>query len=580
MNESTTTEVSIVLDLQQFVASLAKIPGISQETVNQVQKIFGTVKSLEVPIDPSKIHQVGVQFNNVGQSAQSLNNIVSDVPLAFQNLDMGIVAVSNHINPLINDLLRAKTPTVSWKSAIGDVTSGLVGVGGLSIAFTLITIAIKAVSSIMSEGAEETEKMKDAVKGLRNELERASYQTLKQKEIEARIKLMDAENKLIKEQYELKIKGEAAQKNYRPLDQSTLGTKETKEEVNLARERLKVITEYQDKLGLVSQQENRIAELREKRKGLRSEVAIKDIDAEIKALEKLYDYDKKTKKAAKDKTPEEIKFRREHLGLTNEMIRAEIKLIDVKLADPDFRGDRVQNIKNRIELQKLLTKGTKEYIETLSLQKLKSLKGPFEIKPVEKVPKPDVIGRSNIELERSLFLSDMLTDSFNQAGNAIASAMAASLVPFKTANSLLQIFINELIQAAAQALILKAITAGFGFIGGLLGFSNGGLFTGNSSGFANGGLFRGSSGVDRNLVRLSDGEFIVNSNSTQRFLPLLSAINYAPKYAGGGYHGASGSNSPIIQTIILDSIIKGKDIRLTQRKEASYRRKYYGSPNG
>lgn len=46
-------------------------------------------------------------------------------------------------------------------------------------------------------------------------------------------------------------------------------------------------------------------------------------------------------------------------------------------------------------------------------------------------------------------------------------------------------------------------------------------------GFADGGLFRGEGGPrdDANLVRVSDGEYIVNASSTNRFLPFLEAMN-------------------------------------------------------
>lgn len=70
----------------------------------------------------------------------------------------------------------------------------------------------------------------------------------------------------------------------------------------------------------------------------------------------------------------------------------------------------------------------------------------------------------------------------------------------------------------------------FGLIGEFLGFASGGLFSGYGSGKS-----------DSNLVRLSNGEFVVNAISTKQFLPLLQAINgtkgftanYA-KYASGG----------------------------------------------
>ena len=53
--------------------------------------------------------------------------------------------------------------------------------------------------------------------------------------------------------------------------------------------------------------------------------------------------------------------------------------------------------------------------------------------------------------------------------------------------------------------------------------------------FASGGLFRGYGGPkdDANLIRVSNGEYIVNAEATKRFFPLLNAINFG-KYAVGG----------------------------------------------
>jgi hypothetical protein len=173
-----------------------------------------------------------------------------------------------------------------------------------------------------------------------------------------------------------------------------------------------------------------------------------------------------------------------------------------------------------------------------------------------------------------LFLSDTLTDSFNNAANAVASAMSSSLIPFRQANSVLQIFINGLAEAAIKAIILKIIMSGLGFLGGLLGFNEGGVFA--SKAYADGGLVRGVPGIDKNLARLSDGEFVVNAKSTKNWFPVLNAINSSPGYVSGGYHGSGNFNAPIIQTIILKSDIKGRDIRLSQDKIRSYRRRYMG----
>lgn len=95
--------------------------------------------------------------------------------------------------------------------------------------------------------------------------------------------------------------------------------------------------------------------------------------------------------------------------------------------------------------------------------------------------------------------------------------------------------LNEVLDA-----VFKVSSAGSGSGGGLLGFL-GSLFGGGSSfaalpaigpvptprPFADGGrVFGAGSGTsDSILARLSNGEFVVNAKATQRWLPLLEAIN-------------------------------------------------------
>ena len=567
-------QIALTLDLKQFYASLEKIEGVSKETVSNLQQMFGKVPSVQVPFDAKEIRKGFKQIdkgskpaiggmNRAAQSAQTLNYIMRDSPYFFQNFNMGMMAVGNNLNPFIDQLILAKKETGSWRGALTNLSSGLSGIGGISFIFSTIVTAITAYSLATSDAKKETKDLKTEIDELRTTLEKASYETLKRAEIKTRIELIEAENKLLKEQTEeYNRQRDAKIRSQVPgsmIDKSTLGSEETKAELKSAQERLDLIKEYQNQLGLVGQQENRIAELREIRRHLRDQGEIDKIDAQILAYEKLY----KKQREATDKIPEEIKFRREHLGLTNEMIRSEIALIDARLADPTFKGNRVQELKNRIELQKLNTKGTKEYIETFAKVKSFKLNDKFAFSPIESVPKPKVFQETNSELERMLFLSNTLTDSFNEAGNAVSSAMGDSVKMFKQANSLAQIFINTLIEAAVRAAVLKGIM----FLGGLIfGGPAGAAF----AAMDNGGYFSGVPGKDKNLARLSDGEFIVDARSTQNYLPLLHAINNTPAFANGGlnYRGGSSSSNPMPIVVEVKGNIKGRTIQLVLDRES------------
>jgi hypothetical protein len=111
----------------------------------------------------------------------------------------------------------------------------------------------------------------------------------------------------------------------------------------------------------------------------------------------------------------------------------------------------------------------------------------------------------------------------------------------------------------AKIILTKIAMAAFGGSagkGGIGGFLSG-LF-GGGGGFATGGLFRGRNGVDNNLVPVSDGEYIVNAESTSKNLALLHSINAnvgTPRNlnVGGGISGGpTTSRGSVTHTKIIN----------------------------
>lgn len=101
--------------------------------------------------------------------------------------------------------------------------------------------------------------------------------------------------------------------------------------------------------------------------------------------------------------------------------------------------------------------------------------------PVTRSDKPPIIGvtdktteeiaHTNFQMGLLYDLTTSVEEGFLSAGSAVASAMGQAVQVFSQANSLLQIFINSLIQAIVQTLALKAAQAALNFItGGIGGF--------------------------------------------------------------------------------------------------------------
>lgn len=501
--------------------------------------------------------QVSTGMSRAAQSTLSLSYIVRDAPYFFQNFNMGIMAVGNNLNPFIDQMLRAKQETGSWRGAIKNLASGLGGVGGLSFVFSLAVSAITAWSLSSAKAERETKSLKDTVKDLTKEYEDLMRVQISQKMDEWTEKY-EEQTKAIKDRLSFWQKlGSIIDLDRGVFKMMGLGDLSDEEIENLKklRQEEEALNKALNDKGRIPQLEatiKYITELKRKLPDSAPQASFDSYNNSIKTLQAELDVlnGKVKDKKKDDKIPEEIKFRREHLGLTNEMIRAEIALIDARLRDPNFKGDRVQELKNRIELQKVFAVGAREQLETFAKLKHLKLDDKFIMFPVDAVPKPEVFKETNDELQRMLDLSDMLTNSFNSAATAVSSAAAAGIYMFKQENSLLQIFVNNLIRATAEALTLKLITTGLNIVGGLFGFP---FFGSAATGIA--GMAGGANSSLSNSGLSNIG--VSSSASLNRNVGSSVTVQQVP--------------------IVLDTRVRGRDIYLVNNHEKSWRRKYMGS---
>ncbi len=144
-----------------------------------------------------------------------------------------------------------------------------------------------------------------------------------------------------------------------------------------------------------------------------------------------------------------------------------------------------------------------------------------------------------------------LVNGINQFSAGIANVITGAETMREVFLATLQVIIAQLVQAAIQALIFKAIL-------GPLGFSKGGLIPSFGSvvtdipKLATGGLISGpgSSISDSILALVSSGEFIEKAAQAAKHLNVLEAINSdrsVPSFADGGVvqSGLSGGERPL-----------------------------------
>jgi hypothetical protein len=141
-------------------------------------------------------------------------------------------------------------------------------------------------------------------------------------------------------------------------------------------------------------------------------------------------------------------------------------------------------------------------------------------------------------------LNQFAASALDSTTNALADVVTGS----KTAGEAFRSLANSIISDLARIAIRKSIT---GPLAALFGLADGGPV----EGFDDGGLFSGAgtSRSDSNIIRVSNGEYIVNAEATARHRHLLDAINGGrlPGFAAGGIvvpdsvRSASASSAPL-----------------------------------
>ena len=163
---------------------------------------------------------------------------------------------------------------------------------------------------------------------------------------------------------------------------------------------------------------------------------------------------------------------------------------------------------------------------------------------------------------------DSVKSGFNSAANVLASAGSQAVTIFRQANSVLQMFINTLIQTIAQELILKAVMAALKIIG----LSEGGDVATAAAGHATGGPINGpgTETSDSIPAMLSKGEYVVNAKATKQHKPLLDAINYGSirHFASGGFTGGNFQTSlqPIAINLAPDVKLGLNDLSIALKR--------------
>jgi len=222
--------------------------------------------------------------NTTGASAnatvtlQALNYTVRDSAYFTRDFALGILAVGNNLNPLIDGFIRMKQETGSYKGAMSSLLGTLTGPSGVMFAFSIIVTAIQAVTFAMAKNKKETSETKNEYDKLTDAILRYSKQALGGL-------IIDLESR--QSAFALAL---ATGRKLTEQEQNT--AMEIQKQVKFAKERLRT-------MGDIESINNRMSELETEKKMLKntglvdglispaSVARLKEINAELEKLRKL-----------------------------------------------------------------------------------------------------------------------------------------------------------------------------------------------------------------------------------------------------------------------------------------------------
>lgn len=110
---------------------------------------------------------------------QALNFTIRDSAYFTKDLSLGVLAVGNNLNPLIDGLIRTNQAAKAAKTSLGtELLNSLKGGGGLILAFSLAVTAIQAVTFALAKNKKEVSETKTEYDKLTDAILQYSKQAL------------------------------------------------------------------------------------------------------------------------------------------------------------------------------------------------------------------------------------------------------------------------------------------------------------------------------------------------------------------------------------------------------------------
>jgi len=131
--------------IKQDLDALAKTQAVAQTSMQQTTRVSA----------------------NAATTLQALNFTVRDSPYFFRDFSLGVLAVGNNLNPLIDGLIRMNTEAKAANSTLGrELLNSLKGPAGLVFGFSILVTVLQAVTFALAKTKSEAEAQKQSINDL------------------------------------------------------------------------------------------------------------------------------------------------------------------------------------------------------------------------------------------------------------------------------------------------------------------------------------------------------------------------------------------------------------------------------
>jgi len=108
---------------------------------------------------------------NMGMAILNMNYVIRDSPYFFQNFAMGVMAIGNNLNPMIDSMRNASIEAKAMGSSFGkELLRSLSGGAGITMALSLAVTAFQSIVFMMNKSKEVAKSLGDEYLSLKEKI--------------------------------------------------------------------------------------------------------------------------------------------------------------------------------------------------------------------------------------------------------------------------------------------------------------------------------------------------------------------------------------------------------------------------